>query len=117
MKNILLLILSISFLISCGNKEQEDKYQTKETSKEESHNSTNQKLINILKSEKGVVDADILDDILTIRGNFDEIEGQKFSEEMLSDMKAVHFDINSVIVLNLKYELMGHSGAKIDPLE
>ena len=109
MKKIYYLFLLI-FLTSCFNNSEyqdESEYQTEETSKQES----NQKLIDICESMEGVVGADILDDILTIRANISEIEGQKLSEGMLSDIKKYDLDINSVIVLNLNYELMGHSGA------
>lgn len=109
MKKIYYLFLLI-FLTSCFNNSEyqdESEYQTEETSKQES----NQKLIDICENMEGVVGADILDDILTIRANISEIEGQKLSEGMLSDIKKYDLDINSVIVLNLNYELMGHSGA------
>lgn len=76
-------------------------------SKEES----NQELIDICKSMDGIVDADILDDILTIRAYITKNEGQKLSRQMLREIKKQNLDINTVIVLNINYELMGYSGA------
>lgn len=116
----LILFLIVAISTSCSSSyENQDDYDTNSYDNYEYESQTNtqeedkQKLIEVCQSLDGVVDADILDDILTIRANISEIEGQKLSVQMLDEINKYDLGIKSVIVLNLNYELVGHSGAKI----
>lgn len=71
---------------------------------------SNQKLIEICKNFDGVLDADIREDILTIRTNITKNEAQKLSYGMLSEIKKYNQNINTVIVVDIGYNLLCYSG-------
>jgi hypothetical protein len=71
---------------------------------------SNQKLIDICERMEGIVDADIKDDILTIRGNVSETEAQELGDGMLGEIKKYNKNIKTVIVCDLNYKILGYSG-------
>ena len=111
MKKIYFIVILLT-ISSCSNNSEKESFtdsELKEISKEESK----QKLIESCKIIDGIVDADVIGDILQIKANITEIEGQKLSDEMLNEIKKYDIDIKSVVILNLNEELMGYSGAEI----
>ena len=106
-----ILIALVSFTLPfCKNNNdiqtEENVSETIEMSKAE----TDQKLIEVCKNMDGIVDADIKDDILTVRANISKIEAQKLSDGMLSEIKKYNNYINTVMVVDLEYQLLGYSG-------
>ena len=75
-----------------------------------SKSESDQKLIEVCKNMDGIVDADIKDDILTLRANISKTEAQKLGDGMLSEIKKYNNYINTVIVVDLEYQLLGYSG-------
>jgi hypothetical protein len=75
-----------------------------------SKSESNQKLIEVCENMDGIFDADIKDDILTVRANISKIEAQKLGDGMLSEIKKYNNDINTVMVVDLEYQLLGYSG-------
>jgi hypothetical protein len=112
MRKIIYISVVFFSLASCGNNSnyetEEGVSETTEMTKEEE----NLKLIEICENMDGVVDADIMDDILTIRANIMQVEAQKLSDGMLSQIQAHRNDINTVQVLGLDFQLLGYSGKK-----
>ena len=114
MKKIIILLL-IPFAISaCKNStETKPEIATEESivaTPTMSRSESDQKLIDVCERMDGIVDADIKDDILTVRANISKIEAQKLSDGMLSEIKKYNPDINTVIVCDIGYRLLGYSG-------
>jgi|SRR5690606_1094776 len=115
MSNKITFILISFVLFSCKNNsevEKTDNSVVTEISKENTDSEINRKLIEICKNMDGVIDADILDDKLTIRANISKVEGQKLSEGMLKEIRKYNQNINTVIVFDVGFDLVGHSGKK-----
>nr|WP_298005309.1 hypothetical protein [uncultured Flavobacterium sp.] len=115
MSNKITFILISFVLFSCKNNsevEKTDNSVVTEISKENTDSEINRKLIEICKNMDGVIDADILDDKLTIRANISKSEGQKLSDGMLKEIRKHNPNINTVIVFDLGFDLVGHSGNK-----
>jgi hypothetical protein len=110
MKKIIFLTLVLFTLTFCKNKSNnqidENATETSIITKSES----DQKLIEVCENMDGIVDADIKDDILTVRANISKIEAQKLSVGMLSEIKKYNNYINTVMVVDLEYQLLGYSG-------
>lgn len=116
MKKNILLVLASFLLTFCKNNtdiqneptEQYEKIATETPimSKSES----DQRLIEVCKNMDGIVDADIKDDILTVRANISKTEAQKLGDGMLNEIKKYNNYINTVIVVDLEYQLLGYSG-------
>ena len=83
MRKFILLMLVSFTLAFCKNSSnvqtEQDVTKTSVISKSES----DQKLIEACENMEGIVDADIKDDILTVRANISKIEAQKLSDGML----------------------------------
>lgn len=108
MKKITLLIVVSCFIFAC-----KDNYQVEQTetqSVQMSKSESNQKLIDICESIDGVVQADVKDDILTVRANISKIEAQKLGNGMLNEIKKYRQDINTVIVCDVKFKVLSYSG-------
>jgi len=106
----------ISFvLLSCKDNSEAQKIENSvvtEVSLDNTESENNRKLIEICKNIDGVIDADILDDKLTLRANISKSEGQKLSDGMLKEIRKYNTNINTVIVFDLGFDLVGHSGKK-----
>lgn len=114
MKMIKIIYLTaLLFLIaSCGNNSSSETEEAKSEATEMKKEEENQKLIDICVGMDGVVDADIMGDILTIRANIAQDEAQKLSDGMLSQIQSYREDIKTVQVLGLDYSILGYSGEK-----
>ena len=75
-----------------------------------SKSESNQKLIDICKKMDGILDADIKDDILTLKTDISEDEAQKLSDGMLIEIRKFNPDINTVIICDIGYNILGYSG-------
>lgn len=108
-KIIFLTLISITLTFCKDNSDIQTEQNVTEThiiSKSES----DQKLIEVCENMDGIVDADIKDDILTVRTNISKIEAQKLSDGILSIIKKYNNDINTVMVVDLEYQILGYSG-------
>ena len=112
MKKIIFLALVFFTLTSCKNNSDIQTEQSVPETPVMSKSESDQKLIDVCESMDGIVDADIKDDILTVRANISKIEAQKLSDGMLSEIKKYNNDINTVMVVDLEYQLLGYSGEK-----
>lgn len=109
MKKYIFLALVIFTITACKNNS-EIKKQNNIENPTMSKSESNQKLIDACKTMDGILDADIKDDILTIRANISKEEAQKLSDGMLSEIRKYNQYINTVIVCDLGYNLLGYSG-------
>ncbi len=82
---------------------------TTETETQMSNEEKNQALIESCKSIDGIVDASVVDNVLTIRAFISKKEGQKLSTQMLNEINKYDLNINSVLVLDLDYNMVGQS--------
>jgi len=110
MKKITLLILSLCFIVACKNDHAIEKTESETATPEMSKSESDQKLIDVCESMDGVAQADVKDDILTVRANISKIEAKKLSDGMLSEIKKYRQDINTVIVCDLKFRVLSYSG-------
>ena len=109
MKKTILLLLLIFSIISCKeNYEAETEYNVETPTM--SKNESDKKLIDICKNMDGVLDADIKDDILTLKANISKVEAQKLSDGMLSEIAKYNADIKTVIVCDINMDILGYSG-------
>lgn len=109
MKNFIFLLLAVLTITACKNNSEIDTEESAVTptmSKSES----DQKLIDVCKSMDGILDADIKDDILTVKANISKEEAQKLSDGMLSEVRKYNQNINTVIVCDIGYNVLGYSG-------
>ena len=104
------LVLICITLTSCKNNSEIQTEQNVTETPVISKSESDRKLIEVCENMDGIVDADIKDDILTVRSNISKIEAQKLSDGMLGEIKKYNKDINTVIVVDLKYQLLGYSG-------
>lgn len=109
MRKFIFLALVFFTLISCKNNSDIQTEQSVPETLVMSKSESNQKLIEVCENMDGVVDADIKDDILTIRANMSKIEAQKLSVGMLSEIRKFNQDINAIMVVDLEYQLLGYS--------
>lgn len=113
MKHKLLLIIFITAFFSCKeNSDTNNNTVATEVSQEDLTAESNRKIIEICKNMDGIIDADILDDKLTLRANISKVEGQKLSDGILKEIRKYNQNINTVIVFDLGFDLVGHSGKK-----
>lgn len=108
-KFILLTLVSFTLAFCKNNSNVQTEQNVTETSVI-SKSESDQKLIEACENMDGIVDADIKDDILTVRANISKIEAQKLSDGMLSEIKKYNNYINTVMVVDLEYQLLGYSG-------
>ena len=109
MKNFIFLVLIVFTITACKNTaeiEAEESILSPKMSKAES----DQKLIDVCENMNGILDADIKDDILTVKANISKEEAQKLSDGMLSQVRKYNQDINTVIVCDIEYKVLGYSG-------
>jgi hypothetical protein len=101
------IVLGFFILIAFGS---EDDYNPKgKNETEKTNEEKNQALIKSCKSIDGIVDASINEDILTIRAFISKKEGQKLSVGMLKEIKKYDLNINTVLVLDLDYNMVGQA--------
>ena len=105
MRKFTFLVLILITLISCKNNNEIQTEQNVTEIPVMSTSESDQKLIEVCKNMDEIVDADIKDDILTVRTNISKIEAQKLSDGMLSEIKKYNKNINTVMVVDLKYQL------------
>jgi hypothetical protein len=98
------IALGIFIFIAFGSEDENNTTEKQMTIEEQ-----DQALIKSCKSLDGVVDATIKDHMLTIRAYISKKEGQKLSYEMLKEIRKNDLIINSVIVLDLDYNIVGKS--------
>lgn len=113
MKKIILLVLVSFTLTFCKNNSDIQTELTEQNLTETpvmSKSESDQKLIEVCKNMDGIVDADIKDDVLTVKANISKIEAQKLSDGILSEIKKYNNVINTVMVVDLEYQLLGYSG-------
>jgi uncharacterized protein YcfL len=110
MKKIILLTLVSFALTFCKNNSDIQTEQNVPETSVISKSESDQKLIEVCKNMDGIVDADIKDDILTVRANISKNEAQKLSDGMLSEIKKYNDYIKTVMVVDLEYQLLGYSG-------
>lgn len=108
-KFILLTLVSFTLTFCKNNSEIQTEQSVPETSVM-SKSESDQKLIEVCKNMDGIVDADIKDDILTVRANISKNEAQKLSDGMLSEIKKYNDYIKTVMVVDLEYQILGYSG-------
>jgi hypothetical protein len=108
-KFILLTLVSFTLTFCKNNSEIQTEQNVPETSVM-SKSESDQKLIEVCKNMDGIVDADIKDDILTVRANISKNEAQKLSDGMLSEIKKYNDYIKTVMVVDLEYQILGYSG-------
>jgi|APTNR8051073442_1049403.scaffolds.fasta_scaffold98342_1 uncharacterized protein YcfL len=108
-KFILLTLVSFTLTFCKNNSEIQTEQNVPETSVM-SKSESDQKLIEVCKNMDGIVDADIKDDILTVRANISKNEAQKLSDGMLSEIKKYNEYIKTVMVVDLEYQILGYSG-------
>lgn len=110
MRKLSFLVLIFIALTSCKNNSEIQTEQNVTETPVMSKSESDQKLIEVCEKMDGIVDADIKDDILTVRSNISKIEAQKLSDGMLSEIKKYNNDIKTVMVVDLEYQLLGYSG-------
>ena len=110
MKRVIFLMLVISTIISCKNNPEAETESSVVETPTMSRSESDQKLIDVCERMDGIIDADIKDDILTVRANISKKEAQKLSDGMLSEIRKYNRDINTVIVCDLGYKMLGYSG-------
>ena len=110
MKKIIFLVLVAFTTIACKNNSEIEVQESVVSSSTMSKSDSDQKLIDVCKSMEGILDADIKDDILTVKANMSKDEAQKLSDGMLREVKKYNPNINTVIVCDIGYKLLGHSG-------
>lgn len=110
MKKFIFLTLVFFTLTFCKNKSNNQIDQNVPETFVMTKLESDQKLIEVCENMDGIVDADIKDDILTVRANISKIEAQKLSDGMLSEIKKYNNYINTVMVVDLEYQLLGYSG-------
>jgi hypothetical protein len=108
-KLIILTLVSFTLTFCKNNSDIQTEQNVPETSVM-SKLESDQKLIEVCENMDGIVDADIKDDILTVRANISKNEAQKLSDGMLSEIKNYNNYINTVMIVNLEYQLLGYSG-------
>ena len=112
MRKFIFLALVVFTTMSCKNNSDIQTEQSVAETPVMSKSESDQKLIEVCENMDGIVDADIKDDILTVRANISKIEAQKLSDGMLTEIKKYNKDINTVMVVDLEYQLLGYSGKK-----
>jgi hypothetical protein len=112
MRKIIYLTALLFLIASCGNNSSSETEEAASEATEMTKEEENQKLVDICVNMDGVVDADIMGDILTIRANITQEEAQKLSDGMLSQIQSYREDIKTVQVLGLDYSILGYSGEK-----
>ena len=110
MRKFIFLALVFFALTSCKNNSDIQTEQNVPETPIISKSESDQKLIEVCENMDGIVDADIKNDILTVRANISKIEAQKLGDGMLSEIKKYNNDINTVMVVDLEYQLLGYSG-------
>ena len=104
------IVLGLFIFIAFGSEDDNNNVDgTTETESQMSNEEKNQVLIESCKSMDGVVDASVVDNILTIRAFISKNEGQKLSVQMLDEINKYDLNINSVLVLDLDYNMVGQS--------
>ncbi len=108
-KFIFIILVSFTLTFCKNNSDIQTEESVTETSVM-SRSESDLKLIKVCENMDGIVDADIKDDILTVRTNISKIEAQKLSDGMLSEIKKYNDYINTVMVVDLEYQILGYSG-------
>ena len=109
MKNFIFLVIAVLTMTACKDNSETDAEAT-EVIPTMSKSESDQKLIDACKSMDGILDADIKDDILTVKVNISKEEAQKLSDGMLSEVRKYNQNINTVIVCDIGYNVLGYSG-------
>ena len=122
MKKNFTLFLFVLAIISCkNNSETENNVATvvSESIEEKTQSNSindqsdsNRKIIDTCKKMEGIIDADIVEDKLSLRANISKVEAQKLSEGMLIEVRKYNQIINSVIIFDVNYDLVGYSDKK-----
>jgi hypothetical protein len=110
MRKFVLLTLVSFTLTFCKNNSEIQTEQNLPATSVVPKSESDQKLIEVCENMDGIVDADIKDDILTLRANISKNEAQKLSDGLLSEIKKYNNYINTVIVVDLEYQILGYSG-------
>lgn len=110
MKKLFLLTLVSFTLLCCKNNSDIETEQNVTETSIISKSESDQKLIEVCENMDGVVDADIKDDILTVRANISKNEAQILSDGMFSEITKYNNDIKTVMVVDLEYQILGYSG-------
>lgn len=108
-KLFFLTLVSFTLTFCKNNTDIETEQNVPETSVM-SKSESDQKLIEVCENMDGIVDADIKDDILTVKANISKNEAQKLSDGMLSEITKYNNDIKTVMVVDLEYQILGYSG-------
>ena len=110
-KKHLFSVIAIGFfmLIAFGSEDDTNQNSDETTETQMSDEEKNQALIETCKSIDGIVDASVVDDVLTIRAFISKKEAQKLSIQMLNEINKYDLNIKSVLVLDLNYNMVGQS--------
>lgn len=103
-------MLAVFTMSACKNSSEIEAVDNEVTMPIMSKSESNQKLIDACERMDGILDADIKDDILTIKSKISKVEAQKLSDGMLSEIRKYNQNIKTVIVCDIEYNMLGYSG-------
>lgn len=111
MKKIILLIVMQYIISSCGNNSNSEKHVENNIKIETISNTKelNRKLIEICEGLEGVEQADVRENILTIRANISKVEAQKLGDGILEEITKYRKDIDIVTICNIDFEVLSIS--------